>query len=115
MRWGFEIDWGLSSLFFCKVRYAIFTSCSLSSETCLCLATIDQYFATCSRPRWQQWCNIKLAHRLKTIFSILWSLHGIPYIIFYDHIISLSANQTVCQVTNNRFNQYMSYGYFLTQ
>jgi hypothetical protein len=114
MRWGFQTDWGLSSLFFCKIRYFVFNSCSLISMTCLCLATIDQYFATSTRPRWQQWCNIKVAHRLTTIFVIIWSLHGIPYLVFYNHIIASSTNQTTCQVTNDVFNQYLTYGYFLT-
>jgi hypothetical protein len=114
MRWGFGIDWGVSSLFFCKIRYSVFFSCSLISMTCLCLATIDQYFATSTRLRWQQWCNIKVAHRLTTIFVIIWTLHGIPYLVLYNHIIVSSTNQTTCQVTNNVFNQYMTYGYYLT-
>jgi hypothetical protein len=113
MRWGFDTNWGLSSLFFCKVRYAIFHSCTLISMTCLCLATIDQYFATCCRPHWQQWCNIKLAHRLTTIFIIIWTLYGIPYIIFYDHIISPLTNQTICDVTNDNFETFDTYGHFL--
>jgi hypothetical protein len=37
------------------------------SYACLCLATIDQYFATCTSPRWQQWSNITIAHWLAII------------------------------------------------
>jgi uncharacterized membrane protein YciS (DUF1049 family) len=110
---GFAIDWALSSLFFCKIKVFIFSTCSLSSMTCLCLAIIDQYFATSSRPRWQKWCNIKLAHRLTSFFIIMWTLHGIPYFIFYDHIIVPSTNATICQITNKKFIQYHTYGYFL--
>ena len=61
---GFNIDWTEKSLFYCKFRILFFQLCSLISFTCLCLATIDQYFATCSRPHWQQWCNLKVAKRL---------------------------------------------------
>jgi hypothetical protein len=114
LAWGFEIDWTLSSLFFCKIRILIYSACSLGSITCLCLAIIDQYFATCYHPRWQKWCNIKLAHRLTAIFLVIWTLHGIPYFVFYDHIISPSTNQTICQITNNIFIKYHTYGYFLT-
>jgi hypothetical protein len=114
MRWGFKIDWGISSLFFCKLRLCIFSISTLNSMTCLCLATIDQYLATSSRLRWQQWCNIKLAHRITPIFIIIWTLQGIPYLIFNNHIISPLKNTTVCQTTNYIFNQYLIYGYYLT-
>jgi hypothetical protein len=114
MRWGFATDWGVSSLFFCKIRLCIFSICTLTPMTCLCLAIIDQYFATSSHPRWQQCCNIKLAHRLTAIFCSIWILQGIPYLEFYNHIISPLTNQTVCQVTNDIFNQYLSYGYYVT-
>jgi len=113
MRWGFETDWGTLSLFFCKIRFAIFTIYTLVSTTCLCLATIDQYFATCKRPHWQQWCNIKLAHRLTAIFIIIWILHAIPYFIFFNHIVSPLTNQTTCQNTNVQLNTYIAYGYYI--
>ena len=61
---GFSIDWTPTSLFYCKWRPFCFQACMLIALTCVCLATIDQYWATCSYPRWQQWCNIKVAHRL---------------------------------------------------
>src|ERR1700722_13237328 len=51
---GFAIDWTLTSLFYCKFRVYCFQVCALTSMTCICLSTIDQYLATCSRPRWQQ-------------------------------------------------------------
>jgi hypothetical protein len=114
VRWGFERDWGASSFFFCKIRFYIFSTSTLSSMTCLCLAIIDQYFATSYHLRWQQWCNIKLAHRILSIFIIIWILHGIPSLIFYNHIISPITNTTICQVTNYIFNQYLNYGYYLT-
>lgn len=113
MRRGFETDWGVSSLFFCKIRFGLFSTSTLSSMTCLCLAIIDQYFATSFCPRWQQWCSIQLAHRLTTIFSIIWILHAIPYFVFLNHVTSPLTNQTECQVTNNIFNQYISYGYYI--
>jgi hypothetical protein len=114
VRRGFKIDLGASSFFFCKIRFYMFSTSTLSSMTCLCLAIIDQYFATSYHIRWQQWCNIKLAHRITSIFIIIWTLHGIPSLIFYNQIISPLTNTTVCQVTNYIFNQYLSYGYYLT-
>ena len=114
MRWGFGIDWGLSSSFFCRIRYSMFATFSLCSMTCLCLAIIDQYFATSARPRWRQWSNIKLAHRVTIIVITIWVLHGIPFILFDNQVTSSLTNTTTCPVTNDIFNQYLTYGYYLT-
>ena len=43
---GFGIDWSLSSVFYCKFRLYCYQVCALTSMTCFCLATIDQYFST---------------------------------------------------------------------
>jgi hypothetical protein len=113
IHYGFEIELEISSLFFCKIKVFIFNLCSLCSMSCLCLSIIDQYLSTCSYLHYQQLCNIKLAHRLIRIILILWSFHGIPYIIFYNHIYSLSLNQTICQITNIQFIRYHTYVYFI--
>ena len=63
-------------------------TCLETSLTCFCLATIDQYFATCSHPRWQQFYNIKLAQCLVIASVLIWILHGIPLLVYYDHIQS---------------------------
>ncbi|CAF0765189.1 unnamed protein product [Adineta steineri] len=104
MRWGFQTDWGLPSLFFCKIRNSMSTVFQSSSMTCLCLAVIDQYFATCSHVHWHKYCNIKLARRLTAIFTIIWILQGIPYVVFYNHISSPSTNTTACEITGQRQN-----------
>lgn len=104
---GFDIDWTQTSLFFCKFRYFVFPAATLISFTCLCLATIDQYLATSSRRRWQQWSNIQLAYRLMTFFIILWLLHGIPYLILFDQV--RSSNRISCAAPNPTFLQYRFY------
>ena len=60
MNLWFAIDWSLASLAYCKIRMYFFQVCSLTSFTCMCLATIDQFLATCTHPRWQRFSNIKL-------------------------------------------------------
>ena len=106
---GFSIDWTQTSLMYCKCRLLIYQLCASVSYTSLCLATIDQYFATSTRPRWQQWCNIKLAHRLIVGTSIVWILHAIPYAIFLDHAVSPSTQAIVCTTINGIFLQYRAY------
>src|SRR3984885_11187525 len=61
---GFNINWTQSSAFYCKFRLYCLQLCGLISFTSYCLGILDQYFATCTRFRWQQWSNIKVAQRL---------------------------------------------------
>ena len=110
---GFDIDWTTTSAFYCKFRYFIFQTCALISLTCLCLATMDQYLATCSRPRWQRWSDLKTAYRLMIIFSILWSLHGILYAVFIVLYRSISTNAWMCGIVDRSFVNYHTYCYLL--
>jgi hypothetical protein len=110
---GFNIDWTQTSLFYCKLRYFIFQTCTLISLTCICLATIDQFFITCSRPRWQQWSSIKVARRLTAVFSFIWSLHGIFYLVFRALVESPLTDKVSCSITNVVFAQYHNYFFAL--
>jgi hypothetical protein len=67
--------WTQTSLFYCKFRTMFLHLCSLTSFTCMCLATIDQFLATSSRRRWQQFSNIKIAYSLSLILVLIWIFH----------------------------------------
>ena len=84
---GYGINWTILSRSYCIFRQGFVHICILIGFTCLCLATIDQFLATCSSPRWQQLCNIKLARRLCLICMLLWFLYGIAFFTSYDLII----------------------------
>jgi len=103
---GFNMDWTQSTIFYCKFRPYCLQSCISISFTCMCLATINQFLATYSNPRWQRWSNIKIAHRLTIIFIILWLLHGIPFLIYYNRIKIFSTDQYTCVITNQIFQVY---------
>lgn len=106
---GFDIDWTLSSLFFCKFRNFLFQTSSLISFTCITLATIDQYLATSPNQNWQQYCDIKQAYRISIFFLILWTLHGIPYLFMFNHTVVSDAGQVICHTSNIPFTDYRSY------
>ncbi len=110
---GFNIDSALSSVFYCKFSSYCIQLSTLTSFTCMCLATIDQFLATCPSPRWQQWSNIKMAHHLTATFILIWLVHGIPYGIYYNVVISPTTNQWTCIITNGIFNQYHTYCFFV--
>jgi hypothetical protein len=98
-----------ASLFYCKFRLYFVQICTMLSLTCYCLATIDQYCATCSRPRLQQLCNIRLARRLVSIFGFIWILHGIPYLLFFEHVVSPITGEVSCAMINPIYLQYRIY------
>ena len=103
---GFGIDWTDISLFYCKFRPFYVQLCVLMSYTCICLATIDQFLATCSHPRWHQWNNIKLARYILIGAVIIWSLHGIPFILYHNHTESPVTDTMNCVITNIGFSKY---------
>jgi hypothetical protein len=69
---GFDLDWTETSSFYCKFRVYINQLSILTSLTCICLATIDQFRTTNSHPiRIYQENNIKLARNLIIIFIFI--------------------------------------------
>ena len=106
MMYGFGIDWTKQSRFYCIFREGFVHICMLIGFTCLSLATIDQFLATCSSARCQQLCNIKLARRLSMVFVIFWLLYGIAFFTSYDLILIPSTRELDCTVINDQFQQY---------
>ncbi len=103
---GFSIDWTKQSRFYCIFREGFVHICILISFTCLCLATIDQYLATCSSPRRQQLCSIKLARCLCVVSVFVWCLYGIAFFTSYDLVVIPLTGQLDCIVINNVFQEY---------
>lgn len=109
---GFGIDWTATSLVYCKIRYYTIQLWLLSSFSCMCLATIDQFLATCSNPFWHRWSNIKLARYAVVGFFFIWLIHGIPIAIYYRLIeLPFGNNPYFCSATNINFGKYITFGY----
>jgi len=101
-----DIDWSESSYSYCKIRNYLFQFCAVASPACLCLATVDQFLATCSRPEWQQRSNTKTAHRLSAIVILIWLLYGLTYLNYYNLVVSTSTGKSTCIITNSIFSRY---------
>jgi hypothetical protein len=110
---GFSIDWTQTSPFYCKFRVYINQLSILLSLTCICLATIDQFFSTHCSIHAYRGNNIRLARFLIIIFIFIWILHGIPYLIYYNLIISPKTSIGACSITSSIFQQYTIYGFLL--
>jgi hypothetical protein len=109
---GFRIDWTQISLFYCKFRAYFFQVTSLISLACICLATIDQYLATSTRPHWRRWSNIRTARYLLIILIFLIIIEQIPTLIYFEWTpLSTTENET-CMIINSLFlwfNTYINY------
>ncbi|CAF1183745.1 unnamed protein product [Adineta ricciae] len=107
---GYDIDFTRTSLFYCKFRLFFLQVSTGSSLGCICLATIDQYFATCARPRWQQWCNIHVSRRILLGLIVIFVIEQSPCMIVYDHrMLSVTSNETICVSTSIDFDKFNIY------
>ncbi|CAF3437460.1 unnamed protein product [Rotaria sp. Silwood1] len=110
---GFDADWTDYSLVYCKFRNYFLQVCALTSYTCMCLATIDQFLATSLHVHWQKFFNIKKAYVLCILFFIIWILHGIPTLIWYNLSLLPTTGRLICTITNPVFDLYIAYGYLI--
>ncbi|CAF0751683.1 unnamed protein product [Adineta ricciae] len=104
-----DIDWSKTSAFYCKFRFYLYQVSAMTSLTCLCLAVIDQYLATCASLHWQRWANIRVAHRLVVVIILIWILYNIPILVYYNYIVSSTNHQAICMVTEQAFIQFNNY------
>ena len=103
MIYGFNINWLNMSVVYCKFRPFYVQLCAMSLWSCVCLATSDPFLATCSSPRCQRLCNIKLARRLVVGLIIIWFGCGISFLLYYNHV---GSDPVVCAITNGVFNKF---------
>ncbi|CAF1030365.1 unnamed protein product [Adineta ricciae] len=107
--YGYGYDAMRYSLAWCKIRQTIVPIFSLLSFSAICLASVDQYLSTHYIPSLRQMSSLRSAHRLVSIAICLWTLHGIPFLIFFE--IKQPAG---CAVYNRGFLIYYSYVQFCT-
>jgi hypothetical protein len=100
---GYGINYINNSNVLCKIRQFLLVTPSILSITCSCLAMIDQFFVT-SRIAYLRRCSqIKWTHRIAFVVIIVWCLHGIPIILFYN----ISPISNTCTKINSAFAIYI--------
>ena len=105
---SYDYDLARLSILWCKARGMIFQTGIMISLTTVCFSSIDQYLSTNHRYDLRQSSTLKLAQRLTLINVCIWTLHSIPFGIFYE--IQLS---TGCTITNKSFRLYFSFVYLV--
>jgi hypothetical protein len=97
------------SIVWCKARNFFILTLSMITLTCLCLATIDQFFVTSRTVRLRQCSNIKWAHRITFIVIIIWCLHGTTCFVFF----TIRPISPTCGFSNSTYGDYISVFVFL--
>ncbi|CAF1072261.1 unnamed protein product [Adineta steineri] len=92
-----------TSLGWCLTYAFLIGYLGLTSFTCSCLATIDQFFATSRNAYLRQYSNIKWAHRIVFITIIVWFLHSVPVLLFYNVPPIISR----CSSVNKVYQDYI--------
>lgn len=84
--YGNIIGYDLSnlSITWCKTRQFLIVAFSMITLTNSCLAAIDQFLATSKHVHFRRLSNMQWAYRLVAFVTLLWFLHAIPCLIFYD-------------------------------
>ncbi|CAF1171005.1 unnamed protein product [Adineta steineri] len=101
-----QIDPATSSLFWCKFRGMVISSCTLISFSTICFSASHQYLSTSHHLYLRQLSTIKLARFLICTSIIISILHTIPYSIF------LEIRSSVCGIFNQNMLNYLSYFYY---
>ncbi|UJR11454.1 hypothetical protein I4U23_015633 [Adineta vaga] len=101
-----DVDWTLLSPFYCKLRAYLIEFCSVSSLGLICLAVIDQFFATSPHRRWQQWSHIKIARRLSATLLFFATVTSSPYLVFFELITLPTTGSHACTIINPTFLRY---------
>ncbi|CAF1549245.1 unnamed protein product, partial [Adineta steineri] len=102
----YQTDPAGSSLFWCKFRSMIISSCTLISFSTICFSASHQYLSTSHVFYLRQLTTIKLATFLICTSVIISILHTIPFGIF------LEIRSSVCAVFNQNMTNYLSYFYY---
>lgn len=110
---GFGLNFTESSPPYCKFRYYCLQVCALTSYSCMCLATADQFFGTSFRLQWQQFLTIRRAHIISALCLITWLVHGIPCFMFFHPVVSPTTGIVSCSVISGIYQQYYTYCYLL--
>ena len=95
---GFNIHTA-DETWFCKVRFFLAQWFSLLSMTTTCLAIVDQLLAM----TYPHLISLKSAHRYVLVASLVWLLHGIPSLLYWE---SVSGR---CLIVNRHFTNYYAY------
>jgi len=79
---GFQIDWTLTNIAWCKIRNYITLCTSLTALSCFVLMAIDRFFSTCRQIKWRHLNSTYLAKYICLFIIIISMLINIPTLVY---------------------------------
>jgi hypothetical protein len=106
---GLNIDVASNSLSWCRARFYLLQLWALSSVSCICYATIDQFFISSQHEKLRRLSNFSATVKVICILLLILILYSIPLLIYSD-LVQLSDGRIACIFTTNIiFTRYASY------
>ncbi len=101
---------GIGAIFACKISASFGQTFGLISYYIICLASIDQCFSTAMNERYKG-ISANIKRRIILICIFVCTLHGIPFLIYYNEQVLPGTNTTTCRLTDNNgsFSKYLMY------
>ncbi len=79
---GFQVDWTLTNIAWCKIRNYTTQCASLTALSCLVWTAMDRFFSTCRQIKWRYLNSVYFAKQVCLLTLIFWMLISIPTIIY---------------------------------
>ncbi|CAF0799486.1 unnamed protein product [Adineta ricciae] len=109
---GFNLDWATSNVIWCKCRAAFSQAVSFMSLTCVCLASIDRYFASCREEKYRRLSRLSYAICAVLLTCVFWLLHSIPDLIYGT--IARNAVTGVVTCTSSAPKDFINYQIYVS-
>lgn len=105
---GFNIDFTLSNLVWCKIRTYGLRITTLISLYTICLLSVDRFLISCRAARWRKLCTIYFTYFTTVITTLLIAIEGFPFLTLTE-IIRTNTTVTCTPMYNLVFAKYAAY------
>ncbi|CAF1138625.1 unnamed protein product [Adineta ricciae] len=109
---GFNIDASSTNIVWCKSRLFFSYIGSLTSITCICLASIDRYLMSCRAATRRNRSTLR-ASKIAVMVAVLMIIGmNIPYLVYFTIVETKTAAGSItkqCSLANSNIVQYGNY------
>ncbi|UJR20251.1 hypothetical protein I4U23_023382 [Adineta vaga] len=107
---GFNLDWSSNNLIWCKARIAFTQASFFMSLTCVCLASIDRFFASCRDENYRRLSRLSYAICGVLLTCLFWLAHSTCEFIYGVIVTNPITGLSVCSVVSpQEFTNYRMY------
>jgi hypothetical protein len=107
---GFQIDWTINNIAWCKIRNYTTQCASLIALSCLVWTAMDRFFSTCRQIKWRYLNSVYVARQVCILTIIFWMLISIPTIIYTKPMME---TQRVCTISSVIWSEISIYFFTL--